>query len=265
MELYIGTSGYSYSDWKNTFYPEDLKQSGMLKFYSNQFNFVELNFSYYREPSLHQLEKMSRIVPENFKFTIKAHKSITHETYHFIKNRIKLFKENIHILSESGKLLGVLLQFPYSFHYTKANRIYLAKVCDEFAPFPVFIEFRNRDWHKQTVYNTMLKKELSLVTTDLPEIANLPNWQIIRTTETLYCRFHGRNYESWWKGTNVSRYDYLYEKNALEQRADEIIQKIQSGSVLIVAFNNHYKGKAIRNAITMKSLLEQKFQRHLIK
>ncbi len=78
MSLYVGTSGYSYKEWKGYFYPEDLPDKKMLSYYSGQFNTVEINNTFYRMPSKEIIEGWSRQVPENFKFVIKAPKTITH-------------------------------------------------------------------------------------------------------------------------------------------------------------------------------------------
>ena len=79
QRVLIGTSGYSYRDWKGVFYPENLDSRGFLEHYAGVFPFVELNFSYYRQPDRGMLERMIDRTPGGFLFSIKAHREITHK------------------------------------------------------------------------------------------------------------------------------------------------------------------------------------------
>jgi len=127
-QCYIGTSGFSYRDWRGHFYPPGLDSSEFLRYYSSYFSFVELNFTYYRQPQPAVLEKMLASVPESFQFTLKAHQSITHERDENWYGAVQEFAHGLLPLTEAGQCGGILLQFPYSFHYTPKNRLYLANV-----------------------------------------------------------------------------------------------------------------------------------------
>src|SRR5262245_2532304 len=78
MNLYIGTSGYSYKEWKGSFYPRDLPARQMLRFYGGQFRTVEINNTFYGTPKASVLEVWAREVPADFKFALKAPQRITH-------------------------------------------------------------------------------------------------------------------------------------------------------------------------------------------
>src|SRR5947209_19643009 len=78
MNLYVGTSGYSYKEWKGTFYPEDMPEKQMLRFYGERFRSVEINNTFYRMPKESVLEGWAAEVPDNFKFVIEAPQRITH-------------------------------------------------------------------------------------------------------------------------------------------------------------------------------------------
>ena len=78
MNLYVGTSGYSYKEWKGPFYPEDLPDKQMLRFYGERFRSVEINNTFYRMPKASMLEAWAAEVPANFKFVLKAPQQITH-------------------------------------------------------------------------------------------------------------------------------------------------------------------------------------------
>src|SRR3954463_3530874 len=78
VNLYVGTSGYSYKEWKGTFYPEDLPDKQMLRYYGERFGSVEINNTFYRMPKASMLEAWAVEVPENFRFVLKAPQQITH-------------------------------------------------------------------------------------------------------------------------------------------------------------------------------------------
>src|SRR2546428_992067 len=78
MNLYVGTSGYSYKEWKGTFYPKDLPDKQMLRFYGERFRTVEINNTFYRMPKASILEAWAGEVPADFKFVLKASQRITH-------------------------------------------------------------------------------------------------------------------------------------------------------------------------------------------
>src|SRR5205809_3386141 len=78
MNLYVGTSGYSYKEWKGTFYPEDLADKQMLRYYGERFRSVEINNTFYRLPKASVLETWAAEVPPDFKFVLKASQRITH-------------------------------------------------------------------------------------------------------------------------------------------------------------------------------------------
>src|SRR2546426_11125786 len=75
---YIGTSGFSYPEWKGSFYPADLPNSEMLRFYGQMFLTVELNNTFYRYPGEDRLAQWAAAVPAEFRFSVKAHRRITH-------------------------------------------------------------------------------------------------------------------------------------------------------------------------------------------
>lgn len=254
-KILIGTSGYSYKEWVGPIYPKTLRQNDFLKFYAKEFNIVELNFSYYRQPEASTISKMVGATGDNFIFCIKAHKSLTHAITNDVRIQAAQFKEGILPLIESSKLGAVLLQFPYSFHYNNEGRKYLQKLCDEFANLPLAIEFRNSEWLKDSVYNTLKKFNVALVSLDEPDLPKLIKPSDRTTAHFSYTRFHGRNKKMWWGGDNRTRYDYLYSDGELEEWIPRIQSIIEKVNILFIFFNNHYKGQAVMNARRLKELL----------
>lgn len=258
-KILVGTSGYSYKDWSGIFYPEKLKSNEYLSWYSSQFNFTELNFSYYTQPTAANMESIIKKVNEDFQFAIKAHQSITHTADQDLNDSVKTFKEGITPLKEAGSLAAVLLQFPYSFHYTKENRRHLAAICRHFEGYPACIEFRNTDWMIDSVYTELSRLNIPLVLTDMPGLARLPDYLSMKNKpqpsgDFMYIRFHGKNRENWWTGDNASRYDYLYSEEELDPWVEVIKKMVTEVKRTLVAFNNHLKGQAVKNG---KELIEK--------
>jgi len=135
-KIVIGTSGFSYPDWKGVFYPPRLKKEEWLKFYAEHFEFCELNFSYYRMPQAKQMEKF---LSYPLKFSVKAHKSLTHDRLEATAAR-QDFLEAVKVLQEDDHLAAVLLQFPFSFAYNGENRIYLLKLLEDLTTLPLVVE-----------------------------------------------------------------------------------------------------------------------------
>ena len=255
--IFIGTGGYYYSGWKPFFYPEDLKSREFLSYYSRFFNFVEINSSYYRPVTRKQLIRMIDQVPQDFLFTVKAHKSITHERLDPDRSTGEFLEESI-ILGETGHLGGYLLQFPFSFRRTPDNRRYLDRICRLFENQPLFIEFRRSEWIEKKVLFELEERGITPVTTDLPPLKNLPaNNGIYKGRNSIYLRFHGRNRELWWTGDSTSRYDYTYTGEELLERLKDTVPMRKSGKLIFAAFNNHYKGQAVKNAMEAKKIFER--------
>jgi uncharacterized protein YecE (DUF72 family) len=254
--ILIGTSGYSYRDWAVAFYPIGLKPSDYLEFYARHFSFVELNFSYYTQPSPAASAGMLARTPPGFRFSIKTHRSLTHDRGGDWRASAALFRRGIEPLAVAGRLVGLVAQFPFSFHYTPDNRRHLAGLCEEFTGYPLCVEFRNAEWLNDSVAGGLSARGVSLVLTDTPDLPGLPTlarYPAGAVAAAGYVRFHGRNAENWWTGDNTSRYDYLYSREELEEWLPALAAS--SRPFLPVAFNNHARGRAVVNARDLQLLI----------
>lgn len=254
-EVFIGTSGYYYPDWVGPFYPPGTAKDSFLKYYCSHFPFCELNFSYYQMPNRGKLISMIKQTPADFQFAVKAHKSITHERGPASPEHAAEFYHALSPMMDEGRLAAVLLQFPYSFHYSTGNRKYLAEILHPLKGLPLCVEFRNREWMLERVYEGFRMRGVNIVQTDNPELDNLPLPTSTTTADIGYIRFHGRNEENWWSGDNTSRYDYLYSEHELLSwlcRIEDMAGKVKR---LLIAFNNHHKGKAVKNANDIYNLI----------
>ncbi len=257
MSIKIGTSGYSYEDWLGILYPPGTRKADFLEVYSQEFDVVELNYTYYCMPAAKQTQGMVNRTGTGFQFSIKAHQTITHSIDKLlINNEIDNFLKGIDPVTSAGKLAVVLLQFPFSFHYTSENRFALDMVCNGFGTVPLAIEFRNCEWQRKSVTDELTSRNIAVVNVDEPQIDGLMKPEAVVTSKSVgYVRFHGRNRENWWSGDNVSRYDYLYSDTELNEWAERIRTMVVQTSVVLVVFNNHSKGQAVQNARRLKQLM----------
>jgi uncharacterized protein YecE (DUF72 family) len=257
----IGTSGFSFPDWVGTIYPPDIKKGDMLPYYEKQLGFkvTEINATYYTIPSPKSFAGMIKKTSPDFDFTVKAHKSLTHEirdknTGKFIDNEeaFERFRYSIEPLKKEGRLIAVLAQFPYSFHTTVENYDYIRIFKERLKDIPIVVEFRNVNWHNQQSITFLKDNHLGYCVVDEPKFKNLMPYNPTVTTDLGYFRFHGRN-PHWFQASAAERYDYLYSKEELQSFIPDIKNIAGSVSKTIIMFNNCHVGKSVINA---KQLIE---------
>lgn len=258
--LYIGTSGFSYQDWIGPFYPENIAKGDMLTLYAREFNTVEVNSSYYRIMPATVFYHLQNKVPADFKFTVKANQVITHTRD---KNEavFQEFKASLQPVLKNNKLGCILAQFPYSFHYKRDNLDYLLYVKEKMDYAPLVVEFRNNYWLKDSIFDFLRKNEIGFCMVDQPALKGLIPPLAVATSRLAYLRFHGRNKEKWWQHEYAyQRYDYLYSEQELEEWVPKIKEIISETSDQYIFMNNHYKGKAVKNALMLMGLLRQEIK-----
>lgn len=253
-EIKIGTSGYSYDDWRIHFYPSQISKNQMLNFYSKYFNTVEINSSYYHIPSSNTFERIVIKTPANFEFIVKVNQETTHRRKENEQAITKL-KESLKPMIESGKLKGLLAQFPYSFKNNERSRKYLYQTKKMIGDIPMFVEFRNYTWLNEHLHMFLKENNIGYVNVDEPALKGLLPKQDIVTTDKAYIRFHGRNEKDWWDGQGSTRYDYEYNENELKEWLTNISNILRKTYKTYIFFNNHPNGQAIRNAQQMIDIL----------
>jgi len=258
-KIAVGTCGYSYKEWIGPFYHEKTKPDEYLAFYAGYFDSLELNFSYYAMPKAEQIRRMLETEnAQNLTFSIKAHQSLTHKADPGRwRNEAKTYIAAIEPLLEAGRLDAVLLQFPYSFHYEADNRRHLADLLTEFSGIPSAVEFRNNEWNSSRVIDEFKKRNVAYVSTDSPDIKGVPQTLDVSTASFSYFRLHGRNADTWWGSDSRSRYDYLYNEDELRGAAERVRRMVVKADKALVYFNNHARGQAVKNAASLKKILEE--------
>jgi uncharacterized protein YecE (DUF72 family) len=249
----IGTSGYSFKDWKGTFYPEDVASKDMLGYYAQRFDIVEVNATYYRLLPASTFEGMVQKTPDGFEFVVKANQATTHEGTD--EGVVKEFTESFQPLVDAGRFRGILAQFPWGFRNTPKNRDYLVACRSRMRDVPYFVEFRHNSWLTPEVGDLLKANELGYVCVDEPQIGQMVPPIATATTDTGYVRFHGRNKRTWWNKEAGDRYDYLYSEEELEAWVGKIRNLIEKTKDILVFFNNCHDGQAPRNAQQLRLML----------
>ncbi len=249
----LGTSGFSYDDWIGEVYPEELPKWQWLPYYAKSLNTVELNVTYYRLPEARYVRGWIDRTPDDFLFTVKAHRSLTHER----KNPdVQLFCDSIESLHTAGKLACVLAQFPHSFHPTAENKDYLSNLAKGLERYPVVVEFRGQDWVNEETFDLLRNLNLGYCCVDEPRISGLMPPVAVVTGPIAYVRFHGRNAEKWWQHEFAwERYDYTYREEELKEWVPKIKDLDEQAPLTLVYANNHYKGQSIDTVNKLQQLL----------
>jgi uncharacterized protein YecE (DUF72 family) len=190
MQILIGTSGYSYREWKGSFYPEDTKSPDMLRYYAERFSAVEINNTFYRMPKASILEGWAEQVPPGFLFVLKASQRITH------RKRLKDTGEPLGYLLEAAASLGpklgpVLFQLPPYFKKdVERLRGFLDLLPDER---PFAFEFRHETWADDEVHDVLRERNCALVCADT-EKAGEEGAPIVPTADWGYLRLRRCDY-----------------------------------------------------------------------
>jgi len=247
-KIYIGTSGWHYTDWTKLFYPSDVTGYRELTFHATYFNTVENNSSFYRIASETTYKTWDRMTPPGYKFSIKLNKLMTHT------HRLELTKEVIekvrYILATTqvlGEKLGaVLIQLPASFHYDIAKLetflAFFTKEVRRYAhSFDIAIELRNKYWFTGDLYALLKKYNVALVA------GQSSRWPEMRqiTADIAYIRMHGPE----------KLFASSYSSDQLAEWAKYIRTMPASVKRVYVYFNNDFHGYALENAQALKKLL----------
>ncbi len=270
-KLYIGTSGWSYpkgeGKWTGYFYPAG--KINELEYYSQFFNTVEINSSFYRPPNPGYVYNWVRRVPKDFLFTAKLWQKFTHPKMYkeatgeeavISLQDIDIFKRSIDPLVKYGKLGALLAQFPPSFKNDSFGQQILNVVSRAFGQYRLAVELRHRSWSDDANIAQLLRENNVIwVHIDEPKFKSSISQELPITSDMAYFRFHGRNAEAWWTGDSETRYKYLYSAEEIDELANRVKTAASQTQLLFSLFNNHWQGYAPRNAITMMKSLQLPF------
>ncbi len=245
-KLLVGTTGFSYQDWLGNFYPQFCSQADLLKFYSHCFETVEIDSTFYRIPSEKTVAKWKKVTPDNFIFSAKFPRTVTHEGT--IEQRIeqaKYFVETMQILD--NKLGVLLLQFPYGFKPDQFDTL-VSLINTVKGSKRIAVELRNRKWleHKDLI-KILSDNNIALCQIDHPWMPKIKQF----TADFSYFRFLGDR--------KKIENDFTYIRNdrikELNEWKEIIKESLDSGRDTITYFNNHYSGHAPTTAINFVEMI----------
>ena len=189
MTLYVGTSGYSYKEWKGSFYPEKIPAKDMLRYYSERLSTVEINATFYRMPQPSMLENWKEQVPGSFRFSLKASQRITHfkrlketdeETKYFLETATTALAEQLGV---------VLCQLPPNMKKDLPRLETFLTLLP--STIPAAFEFRHPTWFDDDVLDLLRSQNRPLVVSDTDD---LPTTHIDKTADWGYLRLRRVNY-----------------------------------------------------------------------
>jgi uncharacterized protein YecE (DUF72 family) len=262
-KMRFGPAGWMYKDWEGVVYPEAKPpRFDALRYIAEFFDTVEVNSSYYGPPLAKTTASWVRRVEEShdFRFTAKLWKRFTHERDKaWTTGEVDQVTAGFDVMMDAGKLGAVLLQFPWSFKRTEENREWLVDVVRTFRRYPLVVEVRHSTWLAPEFLSTLREEGVGFVNIDQPLYHDSIGPSAHVTSHVGYVRVHGRNYKDWFreKAPVEQRYNYLYRADELEpwvERAREIAADPATKEVFVIT-NNHYKGKAVANALMMKAMV----------
>ena len=237
LDIHIGCSSFSSESWSGIFYPANLPRSKWFEFYATHFSTYELNATFYKFPTLKTLDNWYNKTPENFIFSVKAPKSITHvKKFEDCHAELSAFYQ----VTSAGlrhKLGCILFQLPPSFNFTAQRLHLIASSID--TNFQNVVEFRNESWWIPEVFIAFKKKNITFCSTNYPKLPT----GIIEINSIGYVRFHGNP-------------KLFYSKYASEELLEAYLEiKSRNFKQVFIYFNNTASDAGILNAMEMERLI----------
>jgi uncharacterized protein YecE (DUF72 family) len=236
-QVRIGTSGWNYDHWKGRFYPDDLPQSRWFAHYCRTFDTVEINNTFYHQPSPETFDAWRQQAPQDFLYAVKANRYLTHmRKLNDPSEPLQRFLEGARRLKT--RLGPILYQLPPNWRKNLGRLRAFAESLPR--DLTHVIEFRDRDWLDDDTYQLMAEHRLCLCVHD-----RLPRHPRRVTGSIAYVRFHGAGEE----------YAGKYRPSRLRGWADWIAEVAEAHRVFVY-FNNDIKGHALADAKTLRRLIQ---------
>lgn len=240
--IYIGTSGFSYGHWRQSFYPQGTKAADYLAYYAQHFNTTEINSTFYTTPRQTTVENWVTKVPADFKFCVKMNRYITQlKKLNDPEEPLERFFTAIEAVKP---LCGpVLIQLPASlpFNYDKTEHFF-SLLRTTYTGYSYAIEPRHTSWFNDDSLSLMTKYEIAFV---ISQSNNKFPYAEFVTANNVYIRFHGPD----------ALYASGYSDEMLAEYAGKMKQWASEGHTVWAYFNNDINAHAIVNAKTLLSLV----------
>ena len=298
-EIRVGTCSWADEALSKYWYPKGTPARERLRYYAEHFDTVEVDSTYYRLPAEEMVEGWAERTPEGFVMHVKAFGVMTRHPVkveqlppdlrdeapkdergrvdrpprEFRAEVFRRFLEALEPLRSTGKLGGILFQFPPYVVPKEASLDYLGWAREQLGGDEMLVEFRHRSWldeeHRDETLRFLEEHRMAHVVVDAPRTdgKNVPLTVFALTTPILYVRMHGRNAETWnvRGGSAAERFDYLYSDEELAEWVDPLRDLSQKAEEAYVLFNNNNRSRvggrevaqAPTNAERLRELLAQ--------
>jgi uncharacterized protein YecE (DUF72 family) len=292
-DVRIGTSGWHYptgrGTWNGIFYPAKRDQPrgfDELRYYATHFDTVEVNATFYGQPSARVTRGWVERTPPGFEFSVKLYQKFTHPR--MFRERVAralppgvaneedgaglvdalaapapadfdAFRSGIDPLAGSGRLGALLAQFPPSFTSSDQSCGYLEGLLRAFGDYPVAVELRHRSWSDALDRTLALLNAFNAawVQIDEPKFRFSIRQNLLPNVRGFYyMRLHGRNAAQWWRhDASEDRYNYLYSADELREFSETAGAARQLVKKAYLYANNHFSAKSVANAAMIKQQL----------
>jgi uncharacterized protein YecE (DUF72 family) len=269
LGLRIGTGGYSFDDWNGRFYPPAARER--LPFYQLYFPFLELNHTFYQEPSAAQFAELERCSRPGMLYSVKVHRDVSHKgTWDADEGRALMRRHAAAVspLAESGRFYSFLIQLDEGVERARKVLDYLLAAAGAAvsAGLDVHVEFRHRTWHQEAVLQALKDAGIGVCNTDLPPLPHAFPLRAYATTDKAYVRYCGRNLPAWRPDalggsppermrSRNARYDYRYAPRELEELARGLLVMRKKAGTVAAVFKNHVGGQAAFDALELIRLV----------
>jgi uncharacterized protein YecE (DUF72 family) len=243
MKVHIGTSGWSYKEWKGTFYPNELKATDWLEHYSKTFDTTEINSSFYRLPKAETVLNWVEKVPDTFTFCPKISRYLTHIKR--LKEPEEPLERFFNLFAPIKEKLGpVLIQLPASvkFDYDIVG-YFFGLLKKQYKGYAFALEARHDTWMENDALDLMASYDIAWVISQSG--VGFPYSEMV-TSGDIYVRFHGPK----------ELYGSSYTDSQLKDFADKFKAWLKEGHTIWAYFNNTMNGIAIENALKLEELLK---------
>jgi len=258
----IGVAGWDYPDWNGVVYPARAgSRFDKLAHVARFVDVVEINSTFYRpaapSTSVAWVRRTERF--DRFCFTAKAHRSWTHEAGAILTDAVRDTLTGLTPIREAGRLGALLLQFPQSFHFDPAARERLRRLAELAEGWPLVVEVRHVSWGVDEAIAWLGSLGLDWCAVDQPRVGPQTLGILPRVLGNIgYLRLHGRNTRDWFRrdAGRDARYDYLYGEREIAGLREPVESMAKTAADVFVVQNNHFRGKALVNALQLRRLVE---------
>lgn len=257
LQVLTGLGGWEHEVLDRVLYGDRAEAAAKLRAYSGMLDAVEVRATFWDDTlSAADAATWVEAVQQNrrFRFGVKLHRAFTHGGG-ATAEQARMLRGVLQELARADRLAALVLQFPWSFTNTGSARHHLAKLASAFGGFPLAAEFRHDSWAHDSVPSLLEELGITPVQADLPRVNRHMPFHTTIVGGTAYLRLHGRNERGWLQNGMDTRYDYLYNERELREIGRRLERLEGRCAEAVVIWNNTTGGKAVVNALQLRSAL----------